>query len=182
MKLRKKVITLSLAVMAALSASISITSNAATSNHGDTYDTVIMYPQNERFQYPLKWRKKLNTSYVYLKISNLSGYTKGNDGLWRQRTVSVSCQGASSDSGLTISNWSKLEYTGNLKWNVNVFNSNRNNRWYTLGNGQYLLWNLIYENGNYAKPARLFFEATDNNDYKFNVAWSPDSIGSYTIV
>lgn len=169
MKLRKKVITLSLAVMAALSASLSITANAApptTSNHSDTYKTVTMYPQSAVCQSPTPWRKKLNSTSVYLKIYGLS----------YNRKVNVMCQGASSSQGLYIPNdqWSqsKLQYAGTLNYGVSVFNT----RWWTLGNGEYFLANYIYETGYYAKPARIFFENYDMNDYSFNIAWSPDSV------
>lgn len=180
MKLRKKIIALSLTVMSAISASLSISSNAA-SNHADTYHTVTMSPGSENCQAWLpNWRKKLNDSYVYLKVSNLNRYDR-NKRKYVPQTVEVLVEGGKNESGLWISDWNTYTYSGTLNW-PNYDCVNRGKRAYTVGNGQYLLWNLVYEQCNRANPANLVFGSTDGYDYNFNVTWSPDSIGSYTII
>lgn len=159
--LRKKLTLMLLAAAAVVSLS-----GSAVSAYQDISDQYFSF--NQYNMYVTNRRYKYNSSYVYLKLDSINN----NDS---KITVEVDARDSTSSNYTMVNVMRSNSYIGG----VGV----------TLGKGQYLITNWAYErypiftnNGYKCAQIQLYFD--HNSEWECNAtgAWSPDSIGSYTIV
>lgn len=160
-KLRKKLTLILLAAAAAVSVSGSVVSAYQdVSDQNFSFNQYNMYVTNRRYKY--------NDSYVYLKLSSVNN----NDG---KIEVEVDARNSATNHYTMVNVMRSDSYNGGLCA--------------VLGKGQYLITNWAYErypiftnNGYRCAEIQLVF--SHNSEWECNAtgAWSPDSIGSYTIV
>lgn len=159
-KLRKKLTLMLLAAAAVVSVSGGVVSAYQdVSDQNFSFDQYNMYVTNRRYKY--------NSSYVYLKLNSVNN----------------------SDNKINVQVFARDSTSSNTSANVMRRDSYAGGIGVTLGKGQYLITNWAYErypiftnNGYKCAQVHLYFDHSGEWDCNASGAWSPDSIGSYTIV